>query len=69
MKLTTTLSGGGLLRKRYPHTGLLLLPVGFRKDGRAILPILGGDPTEDDKDEQPLTFTHAETISRMEEIA
>ncbi len=63
-----TLTDGG--PRRHPRTGLLLMPVGYRADGRPILPVLGaedgGDPKP--KEEQPLTFTHSETVSRMEEI-
>lgn len=33
---------------RHPRTGLPLLPVGYRKDGRPIMPILGAGPEEDD---------------------
>jgi HK97 family phage major capsid protein len=58
--------GAGPIIKRHPHTGAPIVPLGFRKDGRAIWPVLGGGPEED---EQPLTFTHSETLSRMEEIA
>lgn len=31
--------------KHHPLTGALLLPLGYRKDGRAIWPIMGGDDT------------------------
>jgi HK97 family phage major capsid protein len=65
MKLNTT--GGGPLKKLHPLTAELLRPVGYRKDGRPIYPILGGDPTVEEKKE--FTLTHSETISRMEEIA
>lgn len=34
--------------KLHPHTGSPLLPVGYRRDGRPILPILGAGPEEDD---------------------
>ena len=34
--------------KTHPLTGLLLEPVGYRKDGRPILPILGAAPDPDD---------------------
>lgn len=41
------------VRTLHPLTGLSLLPVGLRKDGRPILPILGGDPTNDDPQADP----------------
>ncbi|MGN0063126.1 MAG: hypothetical protein ACI379_02700 [Nocardioides sp.] len=31
--------------QRHPLTGALIVPLGFRKDGRPIFPILGGDDT------------------------
>lgn len=35
----------------HPKTGLPLLPVGFRKDGRPIMPILGAAPDDDVNDD------------------
>lgn len=32
----------------HPHTGRPLVPVGYRRDGRPIMPILGAGPEEDD---------------------
>lgn len=35
---------------RHPHTGEPLVPVGYRKDGRPILPILGAGPDDEPVD-------------------
>lgn len=37
-------------RLTHPLTGAPIVAVGFRKDGRAIWPIMGGDPSNDDPD-------------------
>jgi hypothetical protein len=42
-----------LMRARllHPHTGDPIAPLGFRRDGRPILPILGAGPDDDIDDE------------------
>lgn len=35
----------------HPRTGEAIMALGFRKDGRPIWPIIGGDGTEDDKND------------------
>lgn len=36
---------------KHPHTGLPIEPLGYRKDGRPILPILGAGPDDEDDDD------------------
>lgn len=43
----------GTTTKHHPLTGALIAPLGYRKDGRAIWPIMGGDDTVPPADPAP----------------
>ena len=43
----------GNTTKHHPLTGALIVPLGYRKDGRAIWPIMGGDDTVPPADPPP----------------
>lgn len=50
---------------RHPHTGMPLRPVGYRRDGRPIMPILGGAP-----DDVPpgSVMSYREVCNRLDDI-
>ena len=53
-------------RLLHPHTGLPLIPVGFRRDGRPIMPILGGAP--DDDAPPASSMSYREVCNRLDDI-
>lgn len=60
--------------RRHPLTGAPLTPIYRTRCGRDVYPIIGGALDLDDAPgandaPSPLSYTHAETITRMEEIA
>lgn len=60
---------------RHPHTGAPIGPVGFRRDGRPIMPVLGGAPEDDDKgkDGEPgsavaANMSYRQVCNRLDDI-
>lgn len=57
--------------KTHPRTGELLRPVGYRRNGSPIWPILGAspdDPSNDPPEGGPV-LTHSQSINRLRDIA
>lgn len=53
----------------HPHTGQLIVPVGFRKDGKAIWPVMGASPDDPSNDgPKGPVLTHSQSINRLKEI-
>ena len=53
-------------------SGAPLSPLGFRKNGRAIYPVVGADPTDPSNDAQPPAggpvLTHTQAVNRLHQI-
>lgn len=51
-------------------SGAPLSPIGYRKDGRAIWPIVGADPTDPSNEFVPAgpVLTHTQAVNRLHEI-
>jgi HK97 family phage major capsid protein len=48
--------------------GETLAPIGFRKNGRAIFPIVGADPTDPSNQGNGLVLNHPQSVNRLREI-
>jgi HK97 family phage major capsid protein len=54
--------------KYHPHTGKLLGPIGYRRNGSPIWPILGASPDDSSNDPKGPVLTHSQSINRLKEI-
>ncbi|MGX4657097.1 phage major capsid protein [Micromonospora sp. SCSIO 07396] len=53
--------------RRLIMAGVPLTPIGYRKDGRPIYPVVGADPRDASNRTAP-TLTHSQSVNRLKEI-